>query len=364
MRENLNQHQNEEQSEVADAEATQEQQSTPEEPEVTPATEIVYRPDPRFKLRMVRLAESLGIIVRTAELPQTGIADLVFELPNELTRLVGTFFEFLQIFKFVIVDFKGENDNLTMKLLQLNISRTAAFAAENERTPVRKILNLIISSRFPAEVIRAANADPQKPELIQQPGKSWLWRSSSYVQEVAIVVCRDLPISPEYFDLLLFAPVNTETWKRFTRTILDQALYDYIDESFKLHPKEMREMRIPRSEYWNDLDPREQERLTRDWMYVFQEEMTEWAQNDPEKLRNFMQIVWDAPVGEQIIQEIPTEKLVKAMPTEKVVKVLPPEQMVEAVSAEKLLDALSPEKLEDLKKLIAEREKANKPDIK
>lgn len=366
MKENLKPQQNQEQYEVAEVAETQEQQPpAPEEPGATPSAELVYRPDPRFKLRIVRLAESLGIIVRTAELPQTSIADLVFELPDDFTRLLGTFFEFLQYFTFVIVDFKGENDKLTMRKLQLNISRTAAFAAENEKTHPRKILNLIISSRYPSEVIKAANADPQKPELIQQPGKPWLWRSSSYVQEVAIVVCRDMPIKPEYFDFLLFAPVNTDTWKRFTQTILDEKLYDYIDEMIKLHPWEVKAMRT--AEYWNDLDPREQERLDRDWMRVFKAELSEWRVTRPELLAETLDDLHTEEIDRMFLARLTPERLTKALPAEDMIKMLPTEQMVEAVPTEKLLDALSPEKLDALEKLLAERKKGKKrkkPDTK
>jgi hypothetical protein len=125
------------------------------------------------------------------------------------------------------------------------------------------------------------------------------------------------------------------------------------------------------ADYWNDLDPREQERLRKDWMRVVKAEVAEWEENAPELLGDFMRDVLKGPAAkpalrdllpEELIKALSTEQVVKSLPTEEVVKALPTEEVIEAVPTEKLLNALSPEKLDALKKLIAEREKANKPD--
>lgn len=156
------------------------------------------RPDPAFKFQTRQIAEQLGLETVEAELPQTLRADLILAVPEGIS-IEGTLFSFFRPLN--VPGFKSQGDKFDEYEFVKNEVRTGLLFLQKAEagSPVgfEDILNLIVCSRFPQGffdymrehncVFRAEEATP------------WLWRCRVGLQEVAVVVCRDLPIEASYY---------------------------------------------------------------------------------------------------------------------------------------------------------------------
>jgi hypothetical protein len=220
------------------------------------------RADPTFKLITNRLAQEIGLKVIGAELPQTLTADLALEIPPELgARLKNSLFNFLEGYQYAIVEFKGQNDQFTLPKFLANLARTALFCLKHEEVAVKKVLNLYVCSQYPDGILGLANTPGEKGLFTNPPGRNWLWHASFFFQEIMIVVCRDLPVEPIYYDWLVFAPADSKKWREFVKTAIREGRRDIIEILIRLRPKELRAMTINVDEILEQLDPHEREQL-------------------------------------------------------------------------------------------------------
>jgi hypothetical protein len=129
--------------------------------------QVEGRADPRFKLRTGQWVARLGIKAVATELPQLLSTDMLFDIPPEShPNLTDTLLEFLQDFRYAVTDFKGPKDNLDLDKYNLNMARTATFSTKvKETSDKRRVLNLIVSSRYPQEILAMANENPERPEF-------------------------------------------------------------------------------------------------------------------------------------------------------------------------------------------------------
>ncbi len=252
-------------------------------------SEIEVRADPAFKLITSRVAQEADLKVIGAELHQTLTAALVLEIPSEASaKLESSLFSFLIGYQYAIVEFKGQNDPFTLRKFLTNMARTALFCLKREEVEINKVLNLFVCSRYLQEILGLANAVPDRPSFTNSPEQPWLWRASFFFQEVIIVVCRDLPIEPRFYDWLLFAPASTIKWWAFVRTAIQEGRRDLIEILIKLRPREVKDMVIDVNELLSQLDPKERERLNNDWTEVLQEELPRMMVEEPENARKIL----------------------------------------------------------------------------
>lgn len=287
-----------------------------QEPEPTRSEEeLISRPDPTFKAITDRVARAVGLKIIGAELPQTLSADFVLEAPPEV-KLENTLFEFLANYQYAVVDFKGQSDPLDIPKLQLSVARTALFSAKHPQVSVRQILNLLVSSRFPQEILKREKGVAGFRRSKEQP---WLWRGSFRFQEIAIVVCRDLPLEPRFYDWLAFVPSDNRRWPETIKMFLEEERFDLLTMMMRMHPKEFKAMQLDLNykEILSQMDPKERERLDKDTLEFIKDELRERALKNPESFKDALSSV-------------------------------EPEKVVEALTPDQLADALSDEQLEEI----------------
>ena len=286
--------------------------------------EQIARADPTFKNVTSQAARARGINIVGAELPQTVTADLIFEL-NEDTDLTDSLFSFLSGYRFAVVDFKGPNDPLDMPKLLLNVARTALFCAKNPQVSVRQVLNLLVCSRYPANILKEPAAQNivgfHQPDPEKQP---WLWLGRYVFQEIIIVVCRDLPIEERFFDWLLFMPADIKKWPVTVRQFLAAGRYDLVALSRNLHPKEFNEMKleITLSDITANMTQRERKQYYKDLAALLRTELNELLVESPEDAREMIskvepQQLADVLTDEQFEKLVQLRKLKKQAESEK-----------------------------------------------
>ena len=243
-------------------------------PDPSTEPELKSRADPTFKRITEYRAQSVGVRVIGADLPQIITADLVLEIPVQV-RLEDTLFNFLVGFDYAVLDFKGQSDNLDMPKFQLNVGRTALFCSRHPQTPSSRVLNLIVSSRYPADFLKEAGET-----LTNSAERPWLWRNQSFYQQVAIVVCRDLPLEPRYYEWLIFAPAGGNVWKEFVRLLIREEQSDLLDVVKKMRPKEFEAMRL---DILSGYDPQEKKRLEEEYLQLLESDLVFMAEADPQR---------------------------------------------------------------------------------
>lgn len=245
---------------------------------------LIARPDPTFKEITGSLAQAIGIKIRSAELPQSLYADFILEVPPEV-NLDNTLFSFMANYQYAVVDFKGQNDPLDMTKLHNNVARTALFCAKNPQVDVRQVLNLLVCSRYPQEILRHEKGVTgfKRPDAKGQP---WLWLGKYAIQEVGIVVCRDLPIEPRFYEWLIFVPSDNKRWPETVQTFYDEKRYDLLATVLKMHPRGVKDMelKLDWDKIYREMDPIEKARLDAEWAEVIPDKLSEFATSNPEIL--------------------------------------------------------------------------------
>ncbi len=243
------------------------------------------RADPAFKLITNQIAQELSLKVIGAELPQTLTADLVLEIPSDISpKLEDSLFSFLIGYEYAVIEFKGQNDRFTLPKFLTNLARIALFCLKRPEVEVGKVLNLFVCSRYPQEILGLANPTPEQASFRNTAQEPWVWRASFFFQEIMIVICRDLPLEPRYYQWLLFAPADTQKWREFVKTALREGRRDLVASLRSLRPKEFNEMQIDVNEILSQLDPKERKRLNKDWAEVMEEKLPEMANEEPDEL--------------------------------------------------------------------------------
>lgn len=279
------------------------------------------RPDPAFKAVTKDFATQLGLETVETEFPQTLRADLILAVPQGLA-LENTLFSFFR--RFNIIEFKGEDDQFDEEGFVRNEVRTGLLYLYNRDANFENMLNLIVSSRLPQRFFDYMEAHQCKFE--SQQAQPWLWRGRVGLQEVAVVVCRELPLEPRYYQWLLFAPATSRKWREFVKMLAREGNTSMLEVVRNLRPKEYEFMTVDIQELLKEYTPEERKRYIKDWLSAFASELPAMAEEMPEDLS-------------QTIAKIK------------------PELRVAGMNLEERLAGLTPEQRRELLKLLVSEEK-------
>jgi len=190
-------------------------------------------PDLIFKLLTRQDAIQAGLVPVETELQYSTRTDLVLNVPPGLD-LTGTAFDFFRAKN--VVEFKSQGDQFDLTEYVRNSLRTDLIFLQEKAKSFDNILNVIITSRSPDGFLLAAT----RRGINFQPaaGRPWLLRGQVGFQDVAIVVCRDLPIELTYYNWLVFAPSDTRKWQAFVETLLQQRNRELLRIIKKMRPRE------------------------------------------------------------------------------------------------------------------------------
>lgn len=195
------------------------------------------------------------------------------------------------------------------KLLN-NVARTAMFCTKNPQVDVRQVVNLLVCSRYPQEVLRPQEgvAGFSRPD---EQGQPWLWQARFAVQEIAIVVCRDLPLEAQFYDWLVFVPSDNKRWPETVKEFLRARRADLFDFARRLHPEEFEKMNldIDYKKIFSELDPKKRHRLKKGFRNLVLSDLKNLAEDEPEDF-------------EYILSSLKPEQLADALTDEQLEEIL------------------------------------------
>jgi hypothetical protein len=229
--------------------------------------------DTQFKLASIQLAERAGLLVGNAEMPNKLATDVVLEVPRGILRqLKQSLFDFLRDYKFAVTEFKGQSDPFTLRKFKINVARTIMFEEMHPDVPEGKILNLYVTARYPEEFLSLANKHPDKLSFIQDEKRRWLWHGTCFFQPMLIVVCRDLPLEPKYYEWLVFVPAGTQRWREIIQMFKEDNQFNLLLLMRKLRPKEF-DMVIDVDEIIRQLPNEERAQWEEEWGELMEREL-------------------------------------------------------------------------------------------
>jgi hypothetical protein len=216
--------------------------------------------DSYFKYLTSEEAKSVGIKEQPSELQYTTFADLVFAVPAGV-QTKDTLFEFFRSYN--IVEFKSESETLTLQKYIKNDVRTDILFLQRGEENFDNILNVYVVARYPEKFFDLAKKRDIK--FNNSTDKPWLYEGQVGFQDVAIVVCRELPLDERYYKWLMFAPAKSHKWERFILKLVDEGKNELREIAKKLRPKEyaMITQEIM-DKIEAELSPQEKARLKRD----------------------------------------------------------------------------------------------------
>jgi hypothetical protein len=154
-------------------------------------------------------------------------------VPPNIT-IENTLFDFFR--KSNLVEFKSEGDQLTLQEFTRNEIRTAIWFLQSGEEDYNAILNVYVVSRLPEKFLKVA--EDNNVTLSNSTERQWLWQGSIGFQNVAIVVCRKLPLEKRYYKWLLFAPVKSGKWKQFIRRLVAEKNIELLNIARQMRPEE------------------------------------------------------------------------------------------------------------------------------
>ncbi|MEI6043481.1 MAG: hypothetical protein WCS37_03710 [Chloroflexota bacterium] len=319
-------------------------------PEPTPEDKPHDRPDPMFKAVTSEFVKESGIETIETEFPQTLRADMVLKVPEGL-MLEETLFSFFR--RFNIVEFKGENNQLNIDGFLRNEARMILFYLYNKEATFENMLNLIVSSRFPQSFFDYMEARQCKFE--PEKDRPWLWRSRVGLQEVVVIVCRDLPLESRYYQWLLFAPSDSRKWKAFVRMLAREGNLTLLERLRKLRPQEYENMSLEIKELLKEYTPEERKRYMKALAHGVAFEMPDIAREAPEELSEAIAKLSPEELDQTLAKLTPKQLLARVAPEERLAGISPEERLA-GVAPEERLAGVTPEELsQTLSKLSPEQ---------
>jgi hypothetical protein len=193
------------------------------------------RPDPTFKEIIGQFAKQVGLKQINVEIPQLTSADLILR-KEQNTNLADTmFFYFKEV---TVIEFKSEKDTFTEHEFSDNIARCLLVHSKNREIKLRQILALYVSSEKPDAVLDYL----QDEGITVTPEQDWLLRARYGNIDVAIVICRLLPLREEFYSLLMFAPASSNRWEEFVTMVIEQRNFELLKLLARLKPLELYSM--------------------------------------------------------------------------------------------------------------------------
>ena len=284
-----------------------------------------YTPDSIFKRIMTLRFAELGIPLQTqvevSYLPRTidAVVILRHEVDWEKIRLETPF---PHAGPHNLIEFKGENDRLTIPDFRLILGRSNLYMGEN-RIPVSDITITIVCAGTPRKVLKHSQAEVEFESL----GGGY-YRSTDKLP-VHIIAINELEVTPKNYPLLMFA-TSKQKFEEFLRDAIDQDDSDdnpVITFAYFLRSEIIREINMPVKSY-----------LSKEALDIIIEDIGD------EILSRFSM--------DEILSRFSVDEIASRLSPEERLTGLSPEERLTGLSPEDIVSRLSPEERKQLQRLL------------
>jgi hypothetical protein len=280
----------------------------PDQPSKETSSRNLIRPDPMFKAVTRKAAMEAGLELLSIELPQLLRADLMLAVP-EGKDLSDTLFDFLSPYS--IIEFKSKNDTFDQFEFAKNLARTHLFFGENKQVSYNQLLTVFVCAEQPDKVLDHLKAENTPIEIDE--ATPWLLRCRVWSLEVAIVICRLLPLKRRFYHWLLFAPAGSVKWRDFVTMLIKDGERDLLEQVKKLNLKEFKLMTLKITEGLEELSPEERAEYEEDWLELIELEINGLEKLNPKKAKE----LFSKLKPEQLLAGLTPERLAGLTPEQR-----------------------------------------------
>jgi hypothetical protein len=111
-----------------------------------------------------------------------------------------------------------------------------------------QFLNLYVLARYPTKFLDDARKDGII--FIPEPGRHWLLRSKIGFQNVALVICRDLPLNDAITNGCFSLRLTGKRWKAFIKRLEAEGEKKLLETASQLRPKEFKVTKATTGDIW------------------------------------------------------------------------------------------------------------------
>lgn len=263
-------------------------------------------------LRFTELGIPLHTQVEVSYLPRTidAVVILRHETDREKVRLETPF---PHAGPHNLIEFKGENDRLTIPDFRLILGRTNLYMGEN-RIPVSNITLTIVCAGTPRKVLKHSQA-----EVEFEPLGGGYYRSTDKLP-VHIIAINELEVTPKNYPLLMFA-TSKQKFEEFLRDAINRDDNDYnpvITFAYFLKSELTREIDMPLKSY-----------LSKEALDIIIED-----------------------IGDEILSRFSMDEILSRFNVDEIAARLSPEERLTGLSPEDIVSRLSPEERKQLQRLL------------
>ena len=318
---------------------------TPAEPEqpADPASRL----EPFFKSITILNSERVGLTNEPTERTYTPRADLILSVPPAVS-VENTLFDFFA--RVNVIEFKSQNDKFNLREYVRNELRTGLRFLDEPEADLEDFLNVIITARLPSAFL--AYAASRKVIFQAQSGRPWLYLAQVGLQNVAIVVCRLLPLEPRFYPWLAFAPSASVSWRNYILQLIEENNQQYLGLAREVYPEEVKMLTDEEfDKRLHDIlnDPANQNiGLKRDPALNAVVALEEVDQDAPEQLGEVLSIL----KPEQRLAGLKPEERLSGLKPEERLSGLKPEERLSGLKPEERLSGLTTEEKAALLELL------------
>ena len=275
-----------------------------------------YTSDSIFKriitLRFTELGIPLQTQVEVSHLPRTIDAVVVLrpETDREKVRY-ETPIPYANLYN--LIEFKSENDRLTIPDFRLILGRSNLYMGEN-RIPVSNITITIVCAGTPRKVLKHSQVEVEFESL----GGGY-YRSTDKLP-VHIIAINELEVTPKNYPLLMFA-TSKQKFEEFLR--------DAIDQNDSDHDPVITFAYFLRSELAREIDMSFKSYLSKEALDIIIED-----------------------IGDEILSRFSVDEILSRFNVDEIASRLSPEVRLTGLSPEERLTGLSPEERRQLQRLL------------
>ncbi len=213
-------------------------------------------------------------------------ADLILAMPEEIS-VENTLFDFCSSFN--VIEFKGQEDELNETEFIKNSVRVELLVLEEPSANFANTLNVFVSSRFPRQFLEYMKG--QKCRFRRNKERHWEWWARVGLQNVLLIVCRDLPIEPRYYEWLIFAPADSTKWRDLVIALAREHNIEVLQQIYNMRPKEFEIMK-PNVDKIIESDPENQAQYIKNVRRVFNVTNKKLVESlEPEEREELLQLL-------------------------------------------------------------------------
>jgi hypothetical protein len=233
---------------------------------------------------------------------------------------------------------KGPDDSLTEYKYITNEVRTTLLILDEKvkEADFDNTLNLIVCARLPERFF--AFMTDKGYEFKPDENHKWLYRRKVGLQNVAIVVLKDMPLEPMYYEWLRLAPTDSPIWKELVKVAI-------LTDNWQLF-KDLQELNF-------EVVKMTAEELKQAVSEMNPEQRALWRARQKGGAKLVIRDIKDSQEDlKEVLSDLKPQEVISLYKPQEVISLYKPQEVISLYDTEQVVEALSKEERKKMLELL------------